>query len=110
VAGPLLWTPQSDEDAHNSCAPPTVFDRPKGWSKAEDSGRVDVSETASISLGIAGRYAQALFELAQDTGGLKALEADVKALTEVLAESPEFAAMILPELEFNLKIEKAACT
>ena len=53
-----------------------------------------MSETASISLGIAGRYAQALFELAQETGGLKALEADVKALTEVLAQSPEFAAMI----------------
>jgi F-type H+-transporting ATPase subunit delta len=59
-----------------------------------NSGRVDVSEPASISLSIAGRYAQALFELAKETGGLKALEADADALGDVLKTSPEFAAMI----------------
>jgi len=53
-----------------------------------------VSQTASISLSIAGRYAQALFELAKETGALKALEADATALAEVLTESPELAAMI----------------
>jgi len=53
-----------------------------------------VSETASISLSIAGRYAQALFELAKDAGALKALESDATALAEVLTESPELAAMI----------------
>ena len=55
---------------------------------------MDVAEPASISLGIAGRYAQALFELAQEAGDLRALEADADALGAVLKESPDFAAMI----------------
>ena len=53
-----------------------------------------MSEPASISLSIAGRYAQALFELAKDGGSLKALEADAEALGAVLTSSPDFAAMI----------------
>ena len=62
--------------------------------KVNDSGRDDVSEPASISVGIAGRYAQALFELAKDEGALKALEADAEALQAALAASPELAEMI----------------
>ena len=62
--------------------------------QVKDSGRDDVSEPASISLGIAGRYAQALFELAKEADGLKALEADADALQAALAASPELAAMI----------------
>ena len=53
-----------------------------------------MSETASISLSIAGRYAQALFELAKDEGALAALEADADALGVVLAESADLSAMI----------------
>lgn len=53
-----------------------------------------MSEPASISLGIAQRYALALFELAKDAKGLKALEADVEALGAALAESADLAAMI----------------
>ncbi|HMS94176.1 MAG TPA: F0F1 ATP synthase subunit delta [Tabrizicola sp.] len=53
-----------------------------------------MSESASISLGIASRYALALFDLAKDDGALKALEADVTALTETLAASEELRAMI----------------
>lgn len=53
-----------------------------------------MSETASISLSIAGRYAQALFELAKEAGALTALNADATALAEVLTQSPELAAMI----------------
>ncbi len=53
-----------------------------------------MSEPASISLSIAGRYAQALFELAREAGGLKALEADTEALGDALNISPEFVAMI----------------
>ncbi len=53
-----------------------------------------MSEPASISLGIAGRYAQALFELAKEAGGLQALEADADAFGAVLKDSPDFAAMI----------------
>ena len=53
-----------------------------------------MSESASISLSIAGRYSQALFELAKETNALKALEADTAAMGDVLKISPEFAAMI----------------
>lgn len=61
---------------------------------ARDRGRDDVSEPASISLGIAGRYAQALFELAKDAKALPALEADTEALAAALAVSPDLSAMI----------------
>ncbi len=53
-----------------------------------------MSEPASISLGIAGRYAQALFELAKDAKALPALESDAEALAAALAASPELTAMI----------------
>ncbi len=53
-----------------------------------------MSEPASISVGIAGRYAQALFELAKDAKALSALEADADALQAALTASPELAEMI----------------
>lgn len=53
-----------------------------------------MSEPASISLGIASRYASALFELAKDDMALKALEADTTALSETLAASADLRAMI----------------
>jgi F-type H+-transporting ATPase subunit delta len=53
-----------------------------------------VSEPASISLGIASRYASALFDLAKEAGALKALEADTTALTETLEASEDLRAMI----------------
>ena len=53
-----------------------------------------MSEPASISVGIAARYAQALFELAKETGSLPALEADTAALAAALSESPDLTAMI----------------
>jgi F-type H+-transporting ATPase subunit delta len=62
--------------------------------EGQDSGRVDVSEPASISSGIAARYATALFELAKEEKGLNSLEADADALTAALTASPEFGAMI----------------
>ncbi len=61
---------------------------------AKDSGRVDVSEPASISLGIAARYASALFDLAKEGGALKALESDATALSETLAASEELRDVI----------------
>jgi len=45
-------------------------------------------------MGIATRYAQALFEIAKDDKGLIALEADTNALGAALIESPELASMI----------------
>jgi F-type H+-transporting ATPase subunit delta len=53
-----------------------------------------VAESASISLGIAARYAQALFELAREDGALAALEADAEAMGAALKGSPDLAAMI----------------
>lgn len=53
-----------------------------------------MSEPASISSGIAARYATALFELAKEDKALKALEADAEALAGALAVSPELNAMI----------------
>jgi F-type H+-transporting ATPase subunit delta len=53
-----------------------------------------VSEPASISLGIATRYATALFELAKDADALPALEADTAALSDALAVSPDLRATI----------------
>jgi F-type H+-transporting ATPase subunit delta len=61
---------------------------------AQDNGRDDVSESASISLGIASRYASALFELAKDEKALKALEADTTALSETLAASADLRDVI----------------
>ena len=53
-----------------------------------------MSEPASISLNIASRYAQALFEIAKDEKGLATLEADTDALGAALTASPELAGMI----------------
>lgn len=53
-----------------------------------------MTETASISSGIAARYATALFELAKDANALKALEADTDALDAALSISPELVGVI----------------
>ena len=53
-----------------------------------------MSEPASISTGIASRYATALFDLAKEEKALKVLEADATALDDALAASPELVAMI----------------
>lgn len=53
-----------------------------------------MSEPASISAGIAGRYAAAVFELAQDAKALKALEADVAALTTAHEDSADLRSLV----------------
>jgi F-type H+-transporting ATPase subunit delta len=55
---------------------------------------VDVSEPASISSGIAARYASALFALAKDGKSLTTLEADVDALDATLAASADLRGVI----------------
>ena len=55
---------------------------------------MDVSEPASISTGIAARYATAVFDLAKDDGTIKKLEGDLDGLTSALAESGDFNALI----------------
>ena len=53
-----------------------------------------MSESASISTGIAGRYATAVFELAKDDNALDALENDIDALDAALADSADFRDLI----------------
>jgi F-type H+-transporting ATPase subunit delta len=59
-----------------------------------DIGRVDVSEPASISSGIAARYATALFGLAKDASDLKNLESNVEDLGAALDASAELRDVI----------------
>ena len=56
--------------------------------------RMDVSETASISTGIAQRYASAVFELAKEAKKIKDIEADLDALQAALDESADFRNLI----------------
>ena len=53
-----------------------------------------MSETASISTGIASRYAAAVFELAKDGKALGALEKDVDALDAARSASADLRGMI----------------
>ena len=53
-----------------------------------------MSEPASISTGIAARYATAVFELAKEAGDVKGLESDIATLTSAMADSPDFNALI----------------
>ncbi|HEX9858316.1 MAG TPA: F0F1 ATP synthase subunit delta [Paracoccaceae bacterium] len=53
-----------------------------------------MSEPASISSGIAARYATAVFELAKDENALTALEGDIDALDAALAASADLRALI----------------
>ena len=57
-----------------------------------------MSEPASISLGIAQRYALALFELSKDAKALTALETDIGVLADVLAASADLRSMITSPL------------
>lgn len=53
-----------------------------------------MSEPASISSGIAARYATALFEIAKESKALAGLEADVDMLDAAIAESADFRDLI----------------
>ena len=62
--------------------------------QGQNIGRVDVSEPASISSGIAARYATAIFELAREGKALDKLEANLDDLSGALEQSPDLRAMI----------------
>ena len=53
-----------------------------------------MSEPASISTGIAQRYASAAFDLAKEEKGLKALQSDIDALGAALADSEDLRNLI----------------
>ncbi len=62
--------------------------------KGPDVGRVDVSEPASISSSIASRYAAAVFELATESKSIAKIESDLTGLSDALAGSDDFNALI----------------
>ena len=53
-----------------------------------------MSEPASISTGIAARYATAIFEMARDGKKLNAIEGDLASLESAIADSPDFVGLI----------------
>ncbi len=53
-----------------------------------------MSEPASISTGIAARYAAAVFDLSQESNDLKGLESDVETLGQALADSDDLKNLI----------------
>lgn len=53
-----------------------------------------MSSKSSDVLGLSGRYADALLELAADNGAVESVEADVKQLQEVIASSDDFQRFI----------------
>jgi F-type H+-transporting ATPase subunit delta len=55
---------------------------------------VDVSEPASISTGIAARYAQAVLELSREGGDLAKLEQDVADLDAAIRESEDLSEVL----------------
>nr|WP_025045768.1 F0F1 ATP synthase subunit delta [Sulfitobacter geojensis] len=55
---------------------------------------MDVSETASISTGIAQRYASAVFDIAKEGKQIKAIEADLDALQGAMSDSDDFRNLI----------------
>ena len=77
--------------------------------RGQDIERVDVSEPASISTGIAARYATAVYELAKEAGDVKSLEGDIEILTAAMAESSDFNALINSPL-YSRDEQRAAVT
>ena len=53
-----------------------------------------MSESASISTGIAARYATAVFELAKDGKEIARLEQDIDALDAAIADSSDFSGLL----------------
>ncbi len=58
------------------------------------TGRTTVANTASISATIAGRYAQAVFDLAKEEGAIDALSDQLGALADALADSADLRDLI----------------
>jgi F-type H+-transporting ATPase subunit delta len=66
--------------------------------RAKAIERVDVSEPASISTGIASRYAAAMFELSREAGEMAQLESDVDTLDAAMKESADLRTLIASPL------------
>ena len=68
-----------------------------------------MSEPASISSGIAARYATAVYDLAKDDGAVPALEADLDTLSAALDDSADLQALIHSPI-YSREEQRAAIT
>ncbi len=66
-----------------------------------------MSEPASISSGIAKRYATAVFDLAKEGGSIAALEADIDQMESALNSSPELQAVLTSPVHSREDMGKA---
>jgi len=73
---------------------PEYYCTPAKQGRVNLIGRIYVSNTSSLTSGVAGRYATALFEIANEASTLPAVEADLSALEAALAESNELRELI----------------
>ena len=62
--------------------------------RGQTIGRVDVSEPASISSGIAERYATAIFAISKESKSLAKLETNLNDLAQTLDDSADLRALI----------------
>lgn len=61
---------------------------------ADSQGRTDLPDDTANASGLAGRYASALFDLAEDEGALDAVAADLRGFESLLDESDELRRLI----------------
>ena len=66
-----------------------------------------MSETLSLTSGVSGRYAMALFSLCKEKGQLKALQEDIRKLSELIAVSEDFKSLIRSPLYKREELAKA---
>ena len=66
--------------------------------RIDAKGMPDVAAQQANVHGIKGRYARALFDLAQETGALETVESDLIAIEAMLAESADFRAFVMSPL------------
>jgi F-type H+-transporting ATPase subunit delta len=60
----------------------------------QNNGRVSVASSTSLTSGVAGRYATALFEIAKESKSLDKLEDDIAAFEAAMGDSPELRGML----------------
>ncbi len=73
---------------------PRITMHPVFHRRASQNGRVYVSDARSLVSGVAGRYATALYEIAQEANSLEQVEADLRALSAALEHSAELRDLI----------------
>jgi F-type H+-transporting ATPase subunit delta len=68
-----------------------------------------MSESLSLTSGVAGRYATALFTLCKEEGQIAALEKDAETLSELIATSKDFVSLITSPIYKREEQRVAVC-